>query len=90
MQPEPISQTLVTVIHCGTLFDGVSIAKNVYIHVVNNFITEVSAQGRASYSGCDKYLVVEMDLSTHFVMPGLIDCHAHPCILDVKCVEGLE
>lgn len=84
MQAETTMPSAVTVIKCGFLFDGSNLQSEAkYIHVVNNTISDVSSEGRWKYDG-HEVRVTEIDLSEHFVMPGMIDCHVHPCILDVK------
>jgi imidazolonepropionase-like amidohydrolase len=73
-------------IQCGTLIDGEgNLTKDKIIHVVGNKIHNIIS--KSEYS-CARYRgSTTIDLSDCYVLPGLIDCHVHPCIQDVNTYQ---
>jgi len=66
-------------VRCGTLFDGVAPAplRDATIVVDGNRIAAVGPADRTpTPPGAET-----LDLTNHFVMPGLIDCHSHASIV---------
>lgn len=63
------------VIHAGTFFDGINeeIKKDVDILISGHRITSITPHSAQNYQGVDE----KIDASDKFVMPGLIDAHAH-------------
>lgn len=66
----------VTLIHCGTLIDGISSVprKDVLLQIEGGRITSVRPYRRGSSR---KFSVATTDLSTATCLPGLIDVHVH-------------
>lgn len=79
----------VTVLHCGGIIDGLgNVEKNQYILIEDGRIHSIGCDDGSKwyqdqFSGIS-YFVHKIDLQDSYVLPGLIDCHVHPCILDVK------
>jgi imidazolonepropionase-like amidohydrolase len=82
----PASATTVTLIHCGTLIDGVSAVprKDVLLRVEGNKIANLGAhRGTLSHESSAKTI----DLPTATCLPGLIDVHVHLIDGDPKVPE---
>ena len=65
-----------TFINCGRLFDGVSgrAVPDQTLVVLGNSIDWVGPSANAPQAGPAD---TQLDYSRHFVMPGMVDCHAH-------------
>jgi imidazolonepropionase-like amidohydrolase len=79
---------MTTLIRCGRLFDGVAedIRSNVVIEIEGSLIRSIRPQDETNISAASDVI----DMSDHFVMPGLLDIHTHLAYGNAKTEEDID